>query len=103
MLKTLSKRDDLVRALRENEKAIRRFGVRRLGLFGSFQRDAVNAESDVDLLVEFEPGHATFDHFMGLSFFCDELFGRKVEIVTPGSLSPCIGPRIHKEVEYVLR
>ena len=103
MLKTLSKRDDLVRALRENEKAIRRFGVRRLGLFGSFQRDTANSESDVDLLVEFEPGHATFDHFMGLSFFCDELFGRKVEIVTPGSLSPYIGPHIRKEVEYVLR
>jgi len=102
-LNTISKRDDLVRTLRENEQAIRRFGVRRLGFFGSFQRDAANAESDVDLLVEFEPGRATFDHFMGLSFFCDELFGRRVEIVTSSGLSPYIGPRIRQEVEYVLR
>jgi len=92
----------LIRLLHENETTIRSFGVHRLGLFGSFQRDEPRADSDVDLFVEFAPGATTFDHFMGLSFFCEDLFGRRVEIVTPDSLSPYLGPRILAEVEYVV-
>ena len=98
----ISEKKGLVRLLHENELTIRSFGVRRLGLFGSFQRDEARADSDVDLFVEFKPGAATFDHFMDLSFFCEDLFGRRVEIVTPNSLSPYLGPRILKEVEYVV-
>nr|VFK63539.1 MAG: hypothetical protein BECKUNK1418G_GA0071005_103432 [Candidatus Kentron sp. UNK]VFK70859.1 MAG: hypothetical protein BECKUNK1418H_GA0071006_104033 [Candidatus Kentron sp. UNK] len=92
----------LIHLLRANEVTIRAFGVRKIGLFGSYQRDEARADSDVDLLVEFQPGETTFDHFMGLSFFCEELFGRRVEIITPNGLSPYIGPRILREVEYVV-
>lgn len=92
----------LIHLLHEHENTIRSFGVQRLGLFGSFQRDEPRADSDVDLFVEFAPGAITFDHFMGLSFFCEDLLGRRVEIVTPQSLSPYLGPRILKEVEYVV-
>jgi uncharacterized protein len=76
-------------------------GVRRLGLFGSFVRDDANTQSDVDFLVEFESGRKTFDNFMQLSFFLEELLHRRVELVTPESLSPYVGPRILTEVEYV--
>lgn len=98
----IANKDGLVRLLHENEPTIRAFGVQRLGLFGSFRRDEARADSDVDLFVEFEPGAATFDHFMDLSFFCEDLFGRRVEIVTPNSLSPYLGPRILAEIEYVV-
>jgi len=93
---------DIIDLLQMNEPAIRAFGVHRLGLFGSFRRDEARADSDVDLFVEFEPGAATFDPFMDLSFYCEDLFGRRVEIVTPNSLSPYLGPRILAEVEYVV-
>jgi predicted nucleotidyltransferase len=53
------------------------------------------------VLVEFEPGHKTFDAFIQLAVFLEELFERHVELVTPESLSPYIGPRILKEIEYV--
>jgi hypothetical protein len=76
-------------------------GVKRLGLFGSFVRDEPSAGSDVDLLVEFEAGRKTFDNFMQLSFLLEDLFGRKVELVTPESLSPYLRPHILEEVEYV--
>ncbi len=75
--------------------------MRKLGLFGSFIRDRQGADSDVDLLVEFEPGHKTFDAFIQLAFFLETLFERPVELVTPESLSPYIGPRILGEVENV--
>lgn len=98
----VTEKSGILQLLHENEPTIRSFGVRRLGLFGSFQRDEARADSDVDLFVEFKPAEATFDHFMELSFFCEDLFGRRVEIVTPNSLSPYLGPRILKDVEYVV-
>jgi len=98
----ISKKSDVIRLIHKSEHAIRAFGVQRLGLLGSFQRDEAGADSDVDLFVEFAPGAATFDHFMDLSFYCEDLFGRRVEIVTPNSLSPYLGPRILAELEYVV-
>ncbi len=71
------------------------------GLFGSFVRGDQRADSDVDVLVEFEEGQKTFDHFIGLSFLLEDLLGRRVELVTCDSLSPHIGPHILREVEYV--
>lgn len=79
---------------------MRRYGVKRCGLFGSFVRGKQNDESDVDILVEFEDGQKSFDNFMGTAFLLEEVFGRKVDLLTPESLSPYIGPRILREVEY---
>ena len=91
----------VIETLRANEAAIKSYGVRRLGIFGSVARDEHNEQSDIDLLVEFQKGTKTFDNFIHLVFFLEELLGRKVELVTTDSLSPYIGPRILKEVEYV--
>ena len=82
--------------------ALRELGVRRMGLFGSFVRGEQHAGSDVDLLVEFEPGRKSFDNFMALSFMLEELLGRRVELLTPESLSPHLGPQIMGEVEQHL-
>jgi predicted nucleotidyltransferase len=87
--------------LRESAERLRGLGVRRLGLFGSFARDEMRPESDVDLLVEFVPGEKSFDHFMALAFLLDELLQRRVELVTRDALSPHIGPRILAEVQDV--
>jgi hypothetical protein len=77
------------------------YGVRKVGLFGSFVRGQQNLESDVDLLVEFEPDKKTYDNFVHLCFFLEDVFKRQVEVVTPESLSPHLGPHILNEVEYV--
>ncbi len=87
--------------LRTKHAELRRFGVRRYGLFGSFVRNEQRPDSDLDVLVEFEPSEKNFKHFMQLAFFLEELLGRKVDILTPESLSPFIGPNILNEVEYV--
>ena len=87
--------------LRNEEDRLRDLGVRRLGLFGSFRRGDQRPESDVDLLVEFQPGRKSFDTFMSLAFFLESILGRRVELVTPESLSPYIGPLILREVQYV--
>lgn len=91
---------DILAVISENQARIRALGVKRLGLFGSFLRDRQTTDSDVDLLVEFEPGQKNFDNFMELTFLLEELLQRRVELVTREALSPYIGPHILEEVEY---
>jgi predicted nucleotidyltransferase len=93
-------KQEIFTLMAENESQLRRLGVRRCGLFGSFARGEQTGQSDVDILVEFEEGLKTFDNFMALVFFLEELFGRRVDLLTPESLSPYIGPHILREVEY---
>ena len=97
----INTKQDLLVALAKNSEAIKSYGVNSLGLFGSFVKEKNNDKSDIDLLVDFAPDKKSFDNFMGLSFFLEDLFGRKVEIVTPQSLSKFIGPHILKEVQHV--
>jgi predicted nucleotidyltransferase len=97
---TQATKEDLLGLIAENQHEIKRFGVKRCGLFGSYVRDQHTSKSDIDILVEFEPGQKTFDNFMHLAFFLEELFGSKVDLVTVESLSPHIGPFILDEVEY---
>lgn len=65
----------------------RRFGTKRLALFGSAARDELRDDSDVDILVEFS-GPATFDGYMDLKFFLEELLGRSVDLVTKDAVKP---------------
>jgi uncharacterized protein len=92
---------EILDSLNESQDIISAFGVKSIGLFGSFVKDSASETSDVDLLVDFNPNKKSFDNFMDLAFHLEELFGRKVEIITPQSLSKHIGPHILKEVEIV--
>ena len=94
-------KDNVVSLLEGHIEDIKVFGVTRLGLFGSFARGESSDTSDVDILVEFDPGSKTFDNFIHLAFYLEDLLERRVELVTTEALSPYIGPRILREVEYV--
>jgi len=94
-------KEEILSLIIEQQDRIKALGVKRLGLFGSFVREEHSAASDVDVLVEFEQGRKTFDSFIQLSFLLEDLFQRRVELVTTESLSPYIGPKIMSEVEYV--
>ena len=90
---------DIIYILRRRDREIRElFPVKRIGLFGSFARGEENESSDVDIMVEFE--QPTFDNFMKLAFFLEDLLGRRVELVTPDSLSPYIAPYVKDEVVW---
>jgi predicted nucleotidyltransferase len=91
----------LLSRINKNRSQIQQFGVKRLGVFGSFVREEQKTDSDVDILVEFEAGKKTFDNFMNLSLLLESLFNRRVELVTPEGLSPYFQPYILREVEYV--
>jgi predicted nucleotidyltransferase len=84
-------------------KEIRDLGVARLALFGSVLRGHPRVDSDVDLLVQFEPGAKSYDRFLALSELLEERLGRPVELITTEALSPFIGPSILAEAQDVLR
>ncbi|MCK4600462.1 nucleotidyltransferase family protein [Candidatus Bipolaricaulota bacterium] len=75
-------------------------GVKSLALFGSLARGDAGPESDVDILVEFQ-GPSTFDRYMDLKFFLEELLNRPVDLVTRKALKPRLRPYVEKEAIYV--
>ena len=78
-------RENVLDILRANASDLGRFNVRSLALFGSVARDDATASSDVDVLVDFE-GSATFDRYMGLKFYIEDLLGCRVDLVTRQAL-----------------
>jgi uncharacterized protein len=78
-----------------------RRGVVRAGVFGSFARGEANDASDVDFLVEFEPGRTLLD-LAGLRLDLCEALGREVDVATRGSLHPGLRERILREVVPIL-
>ena len=98
---TVKTKQDVIRVLQTHQDQLNEFGVSRLGLFGSFVRNTAHNESDIDFLVVFKASKKTFNNFMDLSFFLEDVLGRKVDLVTIDSLSPYIGETILQEVEYV--
>jgi hypothetical protein len=91
-------RDEILKKLEENRETIRGFGVRRLGIFGSYARDEQKETSDMDFLVEFD--EATFDNYFDLKFFLEDLFGRPVDLVFADTIKPRIRSTILEETIY---
>ncbi len=97
----INTKQDIIQALERNQSQLRAFGIKRIGLFGSFLHGDPRPDSDIDLLVEFEPERKSFDAFMEACDFLDELLQRRIELVTVDSLSPYIAPHILKDILYV--
>ena len=85
--------------LLDNRETLKKYGVKQIGLFGSYVNGTAHAASDIDLLVELE--RSTFHDYMGLVLFLEDLFERKIDLVTAKSVKPRLKPYIEKEVEYV--
>jgi uncharacterized protein len=96
-------KEQVVQRLAAARGQIEALGVRRIALFGSVVRGEAGSDSDVDLLVAFDPEKKTFRNFMALSFLLEELLQRRADLVTYEGLSPYIGPHILREAEDVLR
>ena len=82
------------------QEIVRQFGIKHLAVFGSTARDEARDDSDVDVLVEFEGG-ATFDKFMGLQVYLENLFGTGIDLTTPSAIRPRMRPLIEKDLVYV--
>jgi len=93
--------DRLLQILRKNRaKFVVRYHIKSLGLFGSYVRNEQKANSDLDVLVEFEEPPSLFE-FVRLQNELNDLTGVKVDLVMKDTLKPAIGKRILREVVSV--
>lgn len=98
----MTTKEYILSTIKENKKELSRFGIRNIGLFGSYLRGDQSDTSDIDLLIDFDPALENFDNYMAVCDILEQLFkNEKIEIVTKNGLSPYIGPKILKEVQYV--
>ena len=77
----------------------RKHHIRKLSLFGSVLRGDFRPDSDIDVLVEFEPGHAPGWEFFDMEAELSQILGRKADLNTPGFLSRFFRQRVLAEAE----
>ncbi len=93
-------KNEIFKTIQDNKEIIKSFGVTEIGLFGSYVRNEQTENSDIDILVDYNETISVSNYFE----FCElieDLFAKKVDIVTKNGLSKYIGPHILKEVDYV--
>ena len=91
-------RENILQTVERNATELRRFGVRKLALFGSFARGDTGHESDLDFLVEFEK--KTFDGYMDLKELLEKTFSRKVDLVIADGIKPRLRSTILSEAVH---
>ena len=98
----MTTKEFILSSLKSKKREISKYGIRTIGLFGSYIRDEQTENSDIDILIDFEPDKENFDNFMAVYDMIEQMFkDQRVEIVTKNGLSPYIGPKILNEVKYV--
>ncbi len=96
------RKSPLVKKLEAEAPAIRsQFGVKKIGIFGSFARGEQTKKSDVDVLVDFAEGYATLRNFVELAERLEALFRRNVDLITVEGIDKYIRPRVEAEVIWV--
>ena len=95
--------DEMRGILKQHKKELKeKFGVREIGMFGSYIRGDQKEDSNIDIVVEFQPD-AEMDliKFVELEEYLSDLLGTKVDLVMKSALKPRIGKRVLKEVVYI--
>ena len=95
--------DRIKEILKKHEKELKeKYGIKEIGIFGSYLRGEVKEESDLDILVEFKPdAKISLLEFVELENYLSDLLGVKVDLVEKSALKPRIGKRILSEVVYI--
>ncbi|OPY49300.1 MAG: Nucleotidyltransferase domain protein [Methanosaeta sp. PtaU1.Bin060] len=94
------RRSEVLQTLSAHRNELAAFGIKSLAIFGSVARDEARPDSDIDILVEFQ-GPATFNGYMDLKFFLEDLLQRPVDLVTRKSIRPRIKAQVDSEAQYV--
>jgi uncharacterized protein len=99
-MNTALTRMDIIETLRGHRPELARLGVKTIALFGSYAKDAQTDSSDLDFVVEFSA--PTYDNFASLEQFLGQLFGRRVDILTPAGVDGIRVPQISEDIKRTL-
>ena len=101
-MKKVRTKDELLQVLKScREGLTERYGVIDLAVFGSYAKELQKKRSDVDILVELDKSHKTFDNYMELKFFLSRAVGGKVDLVLKDSVREELKARIFREAVHV--
>ncbi len=101
MITAVQRKDQIFERVRSHQSALKQFGAARLGLFGSFVRGEQTEQSDVDIVVEFEPGMKKLHSFLDMADYLEELMGRKTDVLTWEGMADFVRKHVANEIEYV--
>ena len=79
-------KESILELLSLNSETIKKYGTKRIGLFGSYVRNEEVEESDIDLIVEFEKEKKTYKNFIRLTYFLQDLLKKEIDLITIKSL-----------------
>lgn len=97
----MNEKEKIIQKLKELKSEIKeRYKVNEIGVFGSYVRNEQTANSDIDILIDYERGMTIFK-FCELENWLSSILGKKVDLVMKKSLKPNIGKRILNEVIYI--
>ena len=94
--------DEIVVYLRDNKGFLfERYGVTRMGIFGSFVRGVETSSSDIDMVIEFEKSRKNIHNFLQLKRFLEKELSRKVDMGFEHALKPIVKENIKEKIIYV--
>lgn len=88
---------EIIKQLRRNWDVLKKYGVKKIGLFGSYATKTQNAKSDIDLVIEFQK--PSFDNYIWLVDYLEDLFKRKVDILTPLGVESIRVKKVSEEIK----
>ncbi len=95
-------RETILATIQKQQPKLSKLGVKSLALFGSAARDEVHAGSDIDVLVSFRHTPVTFDAYMDVKIFLEDLLAVPVDVVIAEALNPRLKPFVQKNIVYVM-
>ncbi|MDP2109150.1 MAG: nucleotidyltransferase domain-containing protein [Rhodocyclaceae bacterium] len=95
-------RDDILIFLRTHKHEMGQvYGVRQIGLFGSYARQTARADSDIDIVVDIDVDKKTLKNFFGLKSYLEENLGKTVDLGIAGAMKPLVKQTAEKEMIHV--
>lgn len=93
--------NEIITYLRKNKSLFyERFGITRIGIFGSFARSEQTLSSDIDMVIEIEKGKKNIHNFLQIKRFLEEELGKKIDLGFEHSLKPIIREKVKKQIIY---
>mgnify|MGYP000017518485 CR=1 FL=1 len=95
--------DEIMSALKRHKKELKeKFGVKEIGVFGSYVKGKETKSSDIDIYVEFDLKELTFDKYLGLLEYLENLLGGKIDLITKDGVETIRIPYIKEEIKRSL-
>jgi len=94
-------KDQILQYLREHKKELYdKYGVQKIGLFGSYAQGIAGANSDIDIAVEITKNKKTLHNFLSLKRDLEKIFGKEVDLGIENNLKPLIKEKVEREIIY---